>query len=382
MTSITSTPTESSSRQQLTRLIVAFLVMLVTASKYSERQIDTENFALGKESQSLAETYAGAPFTASDVRSIIAVLKQQDSDCPDEQAKRVMWLGNSQLHTVNQYRQGEHLAPYWVRASAKKPDCFLPYGLSLPNANFQEYLALTAYVISVTHIDAAVLSLVFDDLREDGLRADFSSMLTQPMRANLVTSAAGQDILARYDLEHARVQEDQDENQGLAGFVQKRFEDSLTSILEETFPLWAERPNLRARVMTDLYYLRNFVLQIKATTIRKLIPARQARNMGALEATLQDLHKQRIPIILYIAPIRQDVPLPYEPAGYARWKVGVSELAARYDAKLLNLETLVPADQWGTYHADDVDFMHFQGNGHHLLAQALLPVLHKAMGVF
>jgi hypothetical protein len=28
---------------------------------------------------------------------------------------------------------------------------------------------------------------------------------------------------------------------------------------------------------------------------------------------------------------------------------------------------------WGTYHGDDIDFMHFQGEGHKLLATALLP---------
>ena len=32
-----------------------------------------------------------------------------------------------------------------------------------------------------------------------------------------------------------------------------------------------------------------------------------------------------------------------------------------------------PGDNWGSYTGDDIDFMHFQGAGHRLVAEALLP---------
>ncbi|MEW5771877.1 MAG: hypothetical protein AB1831_16175 [Pseudomonadota bacterium] len=368
-------------KMQFVRLLVALLVMSLAAALYTREKIDAENFALGKENVHATEQYRGVAFTGSTIDAIKSIV-DRDGTCLDGQAKRVMWLGNSQLHTVNQYHHGQHLAPYWVRESAKDPNCFWPHGLSLPNANLQEYLALTAYVTSATRIDAAVLSLVFDDLREDGLRADFSAMMTDPMRMKLAASEVGRDILARFEMDRARAQGGLEENQGLEGFVQKRFEDSLTDALGQFVPLWAERPNLRAHLMTDLYYLRNFVLRIQPTSVRKQIPARQARNMAALEATLRQLRSQGVPIILYIAPIRQDISLPYDLAEYSRWKKSVAALAAQYDAQLLNLEAIVPARLWGTYHADDVDFMHFQGEGHRLLAQALAPALRQAMGEF
>ena len=31
----------------------------------------------------------------------------------------------------------------------------------------------------------------------------------------------------------------------------------------------------------------------------------------------------------------------------------------------------MPGDQWGFYHGDDTDFMHFRGKGHELLASAI-----------
>jgi hypothetical protein len=53
----------------------------------------------------------------------------------------------------------------------------------------------------------------------------------------------------------------------------------------------------------------------------------------------------------------------------------VETLARRHGVLLLNLETLVPPQYWGTYHKDDIDFMHFQGEGHRLLAEALRPAV-------
>jgi hypothetical protein len=353
--------------------------MITAAAFYARNRIDTENFALGKDNVHAVEQVQGAAFTGSSIQEIKALVDRVET-CRNGPVRRVMWLGNSQLHTINQFRQGDHLAPYWLGKSANNPNCFWPYGLSLPNANFQEYLALTSYVVNATTLESAVISLVFDDLREDGLREDFSTLMVEPMRANLAETQIGREILARFEINQARTLGGEKENQGLEGFVQKRFEDSFTDTLGRIVPLWAERPNLRAHIVTDLYYLRNFVLQIDSTSVRKQIPARLVRNMAALEATLKLLSARGVSIILYIAPIRQDVSMPYEQNEYSQWKDSLSVLSARYDAQLLNLEAIVPGNKWGTYHSEDIDFMHFQGDGHRLLAQALEPALRKSMG--
>lgn len=363
------------------RLVFALFITIFTVTLYNNTKVDGENFALGIENKHIVESFNGADFTASNVKSIKAI-SNRDAICERGKVRRVIWLGNSQLHTINQYLEGQHLAPFWLRESASIPECFEPMAFSLPNANFQEYLILSSFLTDTLRPDAAVLSLVFDDLREDGLRQDFSAILDGSVRERLLKSQVGRDILLRFDIDQARSHGEQSENQGLDGFVQKSVEDTLTDALGRVMPLWADRPNLRARLMTDLYFLRNFVLNIKPTTVRKQIPARYERNMAALEATLEGLHTQGIPVVLYIAPIRQDVAMPYDQGEYARWKMQVAKLADKYRAALLNLEMIVPAQFWGTYHNDDVDFMHFQGEGHRLLGRAILPALHNAIGKF
>jgi hypothetical protein len=110
-----------------------------------------------------------------------------------------------------------------------------------------------------------------------------------------------------------------------------------------------------------------------------VIPARYDRNMAALAQLLDDAKTARIPVIAYIAPLRPDIPPPYDARQYSEWKTEAAEVIHGKGGRLLNLEHLVPAGNWGTYHADDVDFMHFQGEGHRLVAAALEHEVAKAL---
>lgn len=284
----------------------------------------------------------------------------------------MLWLGNSQLHHINQFEPGDRLAPYWLRRAFRCPDTTVPLGFSLPNANLQEHYMIARYVSERVPLRVAILELVFDDLREDGLRNDFASMLTPDDRQRLQKDAVARDIVARAETDwgaHATGEE----NAGLHGFVQKRIEDALNAQAGRISTLWADRANLRVRVLTDLYVVRNKALGIKATTVRKMIPDRYRRNMQALEEMLAFLQSNGTRTVAYIAPIRQDHPLPYRADEYAAWKESVQALARRYEVTLLNLETLVPPQFWGVYYGDEIDFMHFRGPGHKMLGETLLP---------
>lgn len=372
----------SRKRAEFFRLVFAGGLMVFLATLYSDVEVDAENFALGKENQHVRESLGGAAFTASSVPEIKALVDKGKIGCGTRESKTVIWFGNSQLHTINQYKAGEHLAPYWLKSMAAKPDCFQPYGISLPNANFQEYLVLLAYIRTVFRPDAVVLSLVFDDLREDGLRDEFSMLMVNKTKDVLAGDQVGTEITALFQQVAERNKAGEGENGGLEGFVQKRFEDSLTRSMDNVIPLWAARPNLRARLLTDLYFVRNYALGINPTTVRRQIAARYQRNMAALEAILAQCNSSSVPVVLYVAPIRQDFSLPYDREEYDNWKREVSNLAGTYRAQLLNLEAEVPRDMWGTYHKDDVDFMHFQGRGHVLLARAVAPAIRRVVGEF
>jgi hypothetical protein len=340
---------------------------------------DPGKIALGTETVESQESWQGQPITGMRVRGIRSIVDGL-SKSPTEQWRSnqpiVVWFGNSQLHSINQFKSGDHLAPYWLIEGANCPACFLPLGISLPNANMQEHYVLELTITRRAGVKMVILELCYDNLREDGLRDELELMMNDELRADLRNTTVGTEMVIAWDA-RTKVDPDAEDVAGLQGFMQRPLEKFLVASLDRVFPLWAARPFLRGQFLDDLYWFRNWVFGITPSTVRKPIEPRYDRNMRALETMLADLTHRHIAVIGYISPIRQDLPIPYDIASYDRWKGEVATLARKYGVMLLNLEKLVPNDQWGSYHKDDVDFMHFQGRGHVLVADALRPIVQR-----
>lgn len=361
----------------LARLILAVALALALLLAYDRHRIDAENFALGTENQAAFESWGGQRITASTPRDIIDLVAAHAGTAASASGTaagpdRILWLGNSQLHTINQFKAGDHLAPYWLAERSACGGCLLPLGLSLPNASLQEHLLLAHMVTTRLSISGVVLKLVFDDLREDGLRDDLEPMLSADVRQALRRSDIGQEMLRSWD-GRAKAGVTADKTKALDGFAQKYLEDRLVDGLAALVPLWADRANLRSRLLTDLYETRNRAFGITPSSVRRIIRPRLERNMRALAALVEHLRAAAIPLLVYIAPIRQDVTLPYDVGAYRAWISGIERMGRELGFRFVNLERLVPDQEWGSIHHGEVDFMHFQGSGHKQLAAALWP---------
>lgn len=353
-----------------------FAVLLILA--YSYRNIDAQNLALGKDTFSVFERQNGKPFTAYSpelIRNLIEGISASSS--AQEVVNHWLWLGNSQLHAINQLKQGDHLAPYWTRESLPCPDCIVPLGISVPNANLQEYLLLSQYVESKLKIKGMIIELPFIGLREDGIRDELDVLVGQCVRDSLSKSQAGGDVLKFVD-----ISESNGKALGTGQNVEKKdtsfqanMENGLETIMGQYFPIWKKRRLLKATFLVDLYFFKNWLFGIKPNSIRKVILPRYERNMMALEDILKRSRNEGISTIVYIAPIRQDIQLPYDAMEYGLWKDQVEKLVAMYDGRFLNLEKLVPVQHWGTYGVEDIDFMHFQGSGHQIVGHYMAKYL-------
>jgi hypothetical protein len=350
-------------------------IALYTLHYIAQQDIDLENLAKGNENTLQAESYKDRQFTASSIKEIKKVLNEREIHpviC-ESKMKRLLWLGNSQLHYINQYKKGDHLSPYWLKMKWGTPDCIDPLGFSLPNADLQEFFVLSQIVLKHVSIDGLIVELVFDDLREDNLRNDFSHILTPETIAYISDSIeGGAEIMKKFYSVATVHNNDKD---ALIGTVQKPVESWLADNLNKTWGLWAKRPQIEGQVLLGLYNLRNYVFGIKPTSIRKMIKTRYDLNIAALNEMLVNFKEKNIPVLLYIAPIRQDKPIPYDLDEYARWKEQVRKIAEKHNSVFINLENLVPPELWGSYVGDEIDFMHFQGAGHKIVAEALLPHL-------
>ena len=82
-----------------------------------------------------------------------------------------LWLGNSQLHGVNQLKEGEANCISYLFEKLQQEDKEV-VGVSYPNANLQEFLASVLYYSSKIPLKTIILPIFFDDMREDGIRSD------------------------------------------------------------------------------------------------------------------------------------------------------------------------------------------------------------------
>jgi hypothetical protein len=355
------------------RLTIGFCFAAAALSAYGRNYIAPERVGLAPEVTFASERWNGIPFTGSSIPSIRATIKAQVTEAPTGDGacprKFVLWLGNSQLHSINDQKPADHLAPYWLRKASPCQNDFVPLGISLPNSDLQEYLVLAHYVTARLPISQLIICLTFDKLREDGLRNEFAEFLTDEDRKRMRSDAVARSIVERAEAEWRG--SGGGEAGPLKGFVQKHLEERLNAALSRVSRLWAERPNLQNALLFDLYFARNDLLGIRPNTVRKMIPPRYQRNMAALRSLLDNMRAAGIPVLAYIAPVRQIPAPPYDPVEYEAWKRVVAGLAQETGVRLMNLEKLVPDDQWGSYHGDDVDFMHFSGKGHQLLAEAI-----------
>jgi len=226
------------------------------------------------------------------------------------QNRAALWLGNSQLHAINQLKENE------VSSAKSLHDTLLADGwdlltLSQPNANLQEHYVLFEYMRQQVALDALLLPVVFDDTREDGLREHISSLAILP---GVVKKLAGTQIGQELVDKSSRVAEDS----GVANrqLWQDRSEATLNSVMAKYIPLWSDRADLRSTAIFALYRLRNSIFGISASTKRKVLPGPYSNNLAALNALLQSAQSAAVPTLVYIAPIRNDVELPYEQAEY------------------------------------------------------------------
>ena len=82
----------------------------------------------------------------------------------------VLWLGNSQLHAINQMRTGDETASAILYRDLKTEYKHL-LTFSQPNASLQEHYVLYEYLSQKLPISYLLLPVVFDDLRETGIRS-------------------------------------------------------------------------------------------------------------------------------------------------------------------------------------------------------------------
>jgi hypothetical protein len=343
------------------------------------RDVDHQNLALGKETSSHFAVENGVAIHCFDMRDATRCIDGYRATSTD---KVVLWLGNSQVHAINQTKPGDTTAAAILHRRLRPLSrYFLTF--SEPNANLQEHYVLFEYLLTRLPISTLVLPVVFDDTRETDIRATLSAIFAD---------AETRRSIGQSDIGKTLIRENTDSSTegtgagALHGTVQEHVEEKLNAALERRWRLWADRVHLQNILVAYMHGVRNTLFGITPTSIRRVIPGRYLQNMQALEATLAAARRANVTVLIYVAPIRNDVSLPYDLHAYDKFKAEVEALADKSGATFLNLESVVPPAHWGRKDASsfadrtpELDFMHFQAAGHAILADALYAALLKTL---
>ena len=211
-------------------------------------------------------------------------------------------------------------------------------------------------------------------MRENKITKDIKSVLKDQAsfkRINLTLS--GKSLISRFKYNNL----DENKSNFLKDTKQTEFEDLLDEQLGNIWPLWNKREILRGELFGKLYLLRNSIFGIKATTTRKMIRGNYFKNIHAYQDILKLASDNKVKVLVYIPPIRNDIKIPYNFKEYNNFKNEIKNIAEEYKVYFTSLEDLIPSEFWGRKAStnlkkdEEVDFMHFQVEGHRLLAEAI-----------
>ncbi len=356
-------------KERLGALIAAFVIAAGLVAYYNSRRVIPDQIALGAAVQVVPAIWKGMPVDGHRVQDYPKVFPPKN---PGDD-RLWIWLGNSQMHCINQLQAGDQVAS----AHASQIMGFPVFGLSIPNASLRENYAVTAWALSKAKPKWVIVPVVYYMFRMYDLRTAFADIYDDQAKAKLASTPSGVELLK--EIEKLGVEENKDaQGTSRLGFsLQDYSERHLNDALSSFSQVWRDRDQSYAAVVADWYNWRQWAMRIKTDTKRPMIPARLAANMKALESLIELAKLNGAKVLVYVAPIRWDVEPPYELPQYHSWKVELQKLCEKDGATYLDLDHLIPDTLWGTV-SDQVDFMHFQGKGHEILAKKITEEITKA----
>lgn len=331
-----------------------------------------DEFALNENQKTIYTKINGKKIhcqSLNDLSDCLKVYSYQKKDIPV-----ILFLGNSQLHTINDYQDGDQTSINKLFKYFNSINKYL-ITISQANANLQEHFLLSAYLKSRVNIKSIILPIVYDDLREDGLRPGIIEALDDELTIkNILSSNTGINLINIQAPSQTNIK-----NTTANGKISKNLEKKINEIVSFYFPLWGKRDLIRGKLYGSFYKIRNTIFGINAQTIRKKIPGRYQKNINALKDLIYLTSSNNIDLFIYIAPIRSDIKIPYDYEDYNKFKSEIENYTNGLNSKFANFENIISGNNWGNKKSTNLnnenyefDFMHFTSEGHNLLADSII----------
>ena len=279
----------------------------------------------------------------------------------------ILFLGNSQTGAINHYKLGENTFISLLNEKAKISRTNIEAkAIWLPNANLREFeIILMSLKSCNVKPDILFLPIFLDDLRLNSIRNELDSY--------------------QFDLCNDLLKRNQKENLSINLVESKSNIENLNYKIKSKLSIFNKINSLNEKLRVDIYKLRNFIFNIKPTSIRRVKRAAYQDNIMSLMNILDERKIGKLKTFIYIPPLLNSDnkgPIPYDKNEYSIFKNELKNICKTEKCIYLNLEKSVPNEFWGlksstTFNKDklEIDFMHFTEKGHNILSEKLLDIL-------
>ncbi len=283
----------------------------------------------------------------------------------------IVWFGNSQLHAINQYKEGQNSAPFLLHQLLLKDQKDL-LTFSYGNASLQEHLIQYSWLRQQKKPKVILISLVFDDLREGALRMDLINILSEDINKKIIKNS---------NLDYTKFIQNKSKKEIYPNKYttpQEHIEFVLNRKLSNISYLWKNKSEISYQYFVFLNKLKNTLFNIKPETKRAMIRPIYEINLEALKTIVKISEQDGTKLYLYIAPINYGYELPYFEDEYLKFKKQVKEIAEKSAHTTFNdIDNIIPKSFWGfkdstsTSKSLEIDFMHFTSKGHEYISKYL-----------
>jgi len=304
----------------------------------------------------------------------ICLINSEDIDCSKKIIKEtkkdktsILFLGNSQTGAINNFRNGDK--NYISILNQIYTDNLNEVSIKsfwLPNANLKEFeLIMKAIDSCESNIEVLFIPIFLDDMRNDSIRnelVDFSKKICSKKYKFTTIKSLNKESSKKGNL------------------------NNLNEKIKLDLEIFNYLKSLNENLRIDIYKFRNFVLNIKPSTIRPIKKTTYESNIKALKNIIEKRNIKKLISVIYIPPILNsngEGKIPYDLVEYKSFKNNIRSLCENDKCYFLNIENVVPNKLWGLKDSTnlsgnfELDFFHFKGDGHIKLAYKFKEIINN-----
>ena len=368
--------------QLIVGTLIGYALFFYFSNSYSN--FDPKDFALGPSNHTKKATTKDFLRFHGDVAAIKSLAENMNKEKAVGN-KIILIFGASQLHAINDYKEGDSLSVEYINDYfIKYNKAWRMYQFSFPNASYCDYLAFYLnFRQNHAPIDLLVLDLQYKsnlgwDLYEGNLKGLKKEFVASKLKNNpgIIALVAA---INKYESSNTFSSEDKKplERTIVSGTPQELLEKLINKTLDSIVPNFVYRKTLMAKLNAErIDFLHNFNIYtfkdvpLEAPPLAKEIVS---RNLIAYESLIDLANSEDVPIIMYRQPIK---PTFYNNSPeYESYYDGLkNSVAASNNIFYTDYSRIVPIQYYGIL-LGNVDFIHFKNEGHKIVGYRLATLI-------